>query len=146
MTGQNACWPGDASFFGVGFAQQSGSIASTRPIGPPRDAPPTDAELSEAKNELLAGALRERETIEGRASALGYALIVDGDAASVNTELAKLQAVTAADVQRVAKKYMAEDRRMTIRYRPESERPKGEAVAATPAPPIHPAGSTGSAK
>lgn len=100
-----------------------------------RDAPPTDAELAEAKNELLAGSLRERETIEGRASALGYALIVDGDPGSVNTELGELQAVTAADVQRVAKKYMAEDRRMTIRYRPESERPKGETQAALPVPP-----------
>lgn len=102
-----------------------------------RDAPPSAAELSEAKNELLAGALRERETIEGRASAIGYALIVDGDPNAVNTELAELQAVTAADVQRVARKYLAEDRRMTIRYRPESERPKGEttqiAAAAPPA-------------
>ena len=100
-----------------------------------RDAPPSAAELSEAKNELLAGSLRERETIEGRASAIGYALIVDGDPNAVNTELGKLQAVTAADVQRVARKYMAEDRRMTIRYRPESERPKGETVAAAPPPP-----------
>ncbi|HEY0651191.1 pitrilysin family protein [Phenylobacterium sp.] len=100
-----------------------------------RDAPPTAAELSEAKNELLASALRERETIEGRASALGYALIVDGDPKAVNTELAELQAVTAADVQRVAKKYLAEDRRMTIRYRPESERPKGETAPAAPTPP-----------
>ena len=100
-----------------------------------RDAPPSAAELNEAKNELLASALRERETIEGRGSALGYALIVDGDPAAVNTELAELQAVTAADVQRVARKYMAEDRRMTIRYRPESERPKGEVQAAQPAPP-----------
>lgn len=99
-----------------------------------RDAPPSAAELSEAKNELLAGALRERETIEGRASAIGYALVVDGDPNAVNTELGKLQAVTAADVQRVAKKYLAEDRRMTIRYRSESERPKGETVAASPPP------------
>ena len=39
-----------------------------------REAPPTAAELDEAKNELVAGKLRERETIEGRGFALGYAL------------------------------------------------------------------------
>ncbi|MDB5425347.1 MAG: peptidase family, partial [Phenylobacterium sp.] len=99
-----------------------------------RDAPPTAAELSEAKNELVAGKLRERETIDGRGFALGYALRTDGDAAKANTELADLQKVTAADVQRVAVKYLDPDRRMTIRYRPESERPKGEAVAAAPPP------------
>jgi len=100
-----------------------------------RDAPPSAAEMAEAKNELLAGALRERETIEGRGSAIGYAATVDGDPNAVNTELGKLQAVTAADVQRVAKKYLADDRRMTIRYRPESERPKGEGPPAAPTPP-----------
>ena len=56
--------------------------------------------------------IRERETIDGRASAIGYALRVDGDPNAVNTELAKLQAVTAADIQRVARKYLADDRRI----------------------------------
>jgi zinc protease len=101
-----------------------------------RDAPPTPAELNEAKNELVAGKLRERETIDGRGFALGYALRIDGDAAKANTELADLQKVTAADVQRVAAKYLADDRRMTIRYRAESERPKGEVAAAPPPPPV----------
>jgi zinc protease len=100
-----------------------------------RDAPPTEAELSEAKNELIASKLRERETIDGRAFALGYALRTAGDAALANTELAKLQAVTAADVQRVAQKYLTEQGRMTIRYRPESEKPAGEPDT-TPKPPV----------
>ncbi|MBU1379038.1 MAG: insulinase family protein [Alphaproteobacteria bacterium] len=133
--------PQDPGLFMVGAIMSNGKTiaqgetALLAQVKRLRDAPPTAAELSEAKNELLAGALRERETIEGRASAIGYALRVDGDPNAVNTELAKLQAVTAADVQRVAAKYLAEDRRMTIRYRPESERPKGEAVAAAPTPP-----------
>ncbi len=100
-----------------------------------RDAPPSAAELAAAKNQLIAGKLRERETIDGRGFALGYALRINGDAAKANTELADLQAVTAADVQRVAKKYLDPDLRMTIRYRSESERPNGEAAPAAPAPP-----------
>ncbi len=100
-----------------------------------RDAPPTPAELAEAKNELVAGKLRERETIDGRGFALGYALRIDGDAAKANTELADLQKVTGADVQRVAAKYLPDDRRMTIRYRPESDRPKGEVATQPAAPP-----------
>lgn len=137
----NADLPQDPGLFMVGAIMSSGKtiaegesalLAEVRRL---RDAPPTAAELAEARNELLAGALRERETIEGRASALGYALRVDGDPNAVNTELTELQAVTAADVQRVAAKYLAEDRRMTIRYRPESERPKGDTAPAPPVPP-----------
>lgn len=108
-----------------------------------RDAPPTAVELAEAKNELIAGKLRERETIDGRGFALGYALRVNGDAAKANSELADLARVTAADVRRVARKYLADDRRMTIRYRPESERPKGETPPAPPSPPKTVAAYTG---
>ncbi|HKP79796.1 MAG TPA: pitrilysin family protein, partial [Phenylobacterium sp.] len=137
----NADLPQDPGLFMVGAIMSNGKTiaegeaALLAEVKRLRDAPPTAAELAEAKNELLAGALRERETIEGRASAIGYALRVDGDPNAVNTELARLQAVTAADVRRVAAKYLAEDRRMSIRYRPESERPKGEAPPPAPIPP-----------
>ena len=138
----NADLPHDPGLFMVGAIMSNGKTlaegeaALLAEVKRLRDAPPAAAELAEAKNELLAAALRERETIDGRASAIGYALRVEGDPNAVNTELAALQAVTAADVQRVAAKYLAEDRRMTIRYRAESERPKGEAASAPPAPPV----------
>jgi zinc protease len=118
-----------------GHALPEGEAALLAEVKRLREAPPTTAELDEAKNELVAGKLRERETIDGRGFALGYALRVSGDAAKANTELADLQAVTAADVQRVAQKYLDPERRMTIRYRPESERPKGAAPPAAPVPP-----------
>lgn len=97
-----------------------------------RDTPPTDAELAEAKNELVAAAVRERETIDGRAYALGEALLLEGDAAKANTGIAELQAVTAADVQRVARKYLREDRAVTIRYLDESQKTAGDYDAAAP--------------
>src|SRR5690606_14538391 len=81
-----------------------------------RDAPVTDAELAEAKNELVANALRERETVEGRVGVLGQALIGSGDAAVADREIADIQAVTAADIQRVARRYLTPERAVTIRY------------------------------
>jgi zinc protease len=108
-----------------------------------RKAPPSAAELASAKNQLIADKLRERETIDGRGFALGYALRIQGDAAKANTELADLQAVTAADVERVAQKYLDPQTRMTIRYRAESERPKGETAPAAPTPPKQVATYTG---
>jgi len=97
-----------------------------------RDSPPSEAELSEAKNELIASAVRERETIDGRANALGQALLIEGDAARANTDIAALQAVTAADIQRVARTYLRDDRAVTIRYLDESQKKAGQTDAATP--------------
>jgi zinc protease len=137
----NADLPAQPGSFMVGAVMASGhtieegEAALLAQVEALRKAPPSPAELAEAKNELIAGKLRERETIDGRGFALGYALRINGDAAKANTELADLQAVTAAEVQRVAQKYLDPQTRMTIRYRPESARPKGEAPPAAPTPP-----------
>jgi zinc protease len=145
----NADLPAQPGNFMVGAVMASGhSIdegekALLAQIDALRKAPPSAAELAEAKNELIAGKLRERETIDGRGFALGYALRINGDAAKANSELSDLQGVTAADVERVAKKYLDPQTRMTIRYRPESERPKGEPAQPEPTPPKQVATYTG---
>ncbi|MGV8929211.1 MAG: M16 family metallopeptidase [Brevundimonas sp.] len=86
-----------------------------------RDEPVTDAELAEARNELIANLLRQREGVDDRANALGFALMWDGDAAAADREVAAIQAVTAADIQRVAQRYMTEQRMITMRYLPADE-------------------------
>jgi zinc protease len=86
-----------------------------------RDEPVTDAELAEARNELIANLLREREGVDDRANALGFALMWDGDAAAADREVAAIQAVTSADIQRVARLYMTEQRMITMRYLPADE-------------------------
>ncbi|ALL14927.1 M16 family metallopeptidase [Caulobacter henricii] len=117
-----------------GKTAEQGEASLLAQVARLRDAPPSEAELAEAKTGLLADAVRRREEIDGRAFAIGYALLTDGDAARANTNLADLQTVTAADVQRVAKKWLADDRRTAIRYLPESARPAGEKDN-TPVPP-----------
>jgi len=80
--------------------------------------PPSAEEVEKAKNQLITDALRERETNDGKANALGAAIVVEHDAAAVNTDLTRLQSVTAADVQRVMKQYIGGSKPYTITYTP----------------------------
>jgi zinc protease len=91
-----------------------------------RSDPVTAAELTEAKNELIADALRQRETSQGRAFALGEALVRTNDPRAPDKELAAIQRVSAADVRRVARKYLAPNSRVAIRYVSDKGRPAGQ--------------------
>jgi len=84
------------------------------------------AELDKAKNQLITNQLRRQETGNGKALALGEAAVLLGDAARVNTDLERLQAVTAADIQRVMKKYFADTNRLVLYYLPEASKKSGE--------------------
>jgi zinc protease len=97
-----------------------------------QDAPPTAAELDKAKNQLVTNELRQRETSNGKALALGSSAVLLGDPNRVNTDLAKLQAVTAADVQRVVKKYFTDANRLVIHYLPESARTPAKTTGGQP--------------
>jgi zinc protease len=88
-----------------------------------QDAPVPDAELEKAKNQIITSQLRQRETNLGKSQTLGGAAVLRGDPNRVNTDLDRLQAVTAADVQRVAKKYLTDQNRYVFFYLPESLRP-----------------------
>ena len=111
---------------------EAGLLAEVRAL---RDQPVGAAELDRAKTQLTTDALRGRESVEDRASALGSAIWIDQDPARVNDAVARLQAVTAADVQRVARTYLPDDRRMVVRYQSESLRPGGPAKDTTGASP-----------
>jgi zinc protease len=121
----------DGGFFAPTVTLASGAkvedaeAALAAEIARVRDTPVTAAELTEAKNELLASALRERETASGRAFALGEALVSTGDPKALDKRLTAIGRVTAADVQRVARKYLAPEARVDIRYLDEKNRPAG---------------------
>lgn len=94
-----------------------------------QDAPVTAAELEKARNQVMTSEVRGRETNLGKSQTLGNAAVLLGDANRVNTDLQRLQAVTADDVQRVAKKYLTDTNRYVFYYLPESERPKTTSAA-----------------
>jgi zinc protease len=90
-----------------------------------QDAPVSAAELEKAKNQIITEQLRQRETNDGKALALGEAAVLLGDPARANTDLARLQAVTPGDVQNVMKKYFMDSNRVVLYYLPEaSKQPK----------------------
>lgn len=92
-----------------------------------QDEPVTQSELDKAKIQLLTNLIRERETNVGKADALGRAAVLMGDPKRVNTDVAKLQAVSAADVQRVMKKYFSDNNRVVINYQAEPAKEKAGA-------------------
>jgi zinc protease len=74
------------------------------------------AELTKVKTQVLTGALLARQTPEGLASAVAEAAVLEGNAARVNTGLIALQNVSAADVQRVMQRYVAQAHKVTVKY------------------------------
>jgi zinc protease len=64
-------------------------------------------ELRKAKNQLLTDFFREMKTIAGRANLLGDYEVFQGDYRKLFNTPKIIEAVTAADVQRVAKSYLS---------------------------------------
>jgi zinc protease len=81
--------------------------------------PPSAAELAKIKTQLITEAFISRQTPLGLASAIGDAAVLEGNAARVNTDLDDLQRVSAADVQRVMRRYVVGSKKVTIEYRQE---------------------------
>jgi zinc protease len=91
-----------------------------------QDTPVPPAELEKAKNQIITDQLRQRETNNGKALALGEAAVLLGDPARVNSDLSRLQAITAADIQRVMKKYFTDANRLVLYYMPQASKKSGE--------------------
>jgi len=81
----------------------------------------TAKELEKAKNQLISRAIRARETNDGKAIAIERAVAYQGDPRAVNREVQELQAVTAADIQRVMKHYFKDNNRVVLYYNQEKE-------------------------
>ena len=71
-------------------------------------AAPSKEEVDKARNTIVSRLVTGRQTMQEKADNLGEAASLLGDPERYNTELAKYQAVTAADVQRVTRQYLGE--------------------------------------
>jgi zinc protease len=80
-----------------------------------------ERELQKAKNQLLTQHYNELKTIAGRAQLLGNYAVIFGDYTKTFTIDKDYQAVTAADIQRVAKKYFTEKNRTVATLIPEGK-------------------------
>jgi zinc protease len=84
------------------------------------DDPATPAELDKVKNQLITDAFASLQTPLGLGSAIADAAVLEGDPNRVNTDLEALQRVTAADIQRVLRRYVTDAHRVTLDYRQEA--------------------------
>ncbi|MBC8122310.1 MAG: insulinase family protein [Gemmatimonadaceae bacterium] len=83
-----------------------------------------EAELEKARTQLVSDLVRGREENEDRALELVRTTILMGDPNLVNRRLADIQSVSAADVQRVARKYLRQANRTVINYLPGAMKPR----------------------
>lgn len=75
-------------------------------------------ELDKMKNQMRRGEIEGAVTVENKASLLGQYAVLYGDAERINRRLDEIDAVKVADVQRVARKYLTKDRRISISVEP----------------------------
>ncbi len=115
-----------------GHDANAGLQALSAQIARMRDTLVTPAELDEAKNEVVTGTIQGRETAEGRADELAESVMVYGDPAYADRQLAAIQRVTAEDVQRVARAILDDSRRTVVRYVPEQAGMTGDTIRTSP--------------
>jgi zinc protease len=87
-------------------------------------------ELARAKTENLVGTIHGRETCAQIAGDIGDAALWANDPNRVNTDLAKLEAVTAEQVQAVAKKYLQPNMVTVVTVEPDPTQVKTRKLAA----------------
>jgi zinc protease len=90
-----------------------------------RDEPVSDAELKRAKQGVLAAAIFARESVHGLADSIAQG-VTTNDLDYLKNYLPRLLKVTPADVQRVAKKYLDPEKRVTVWSIPGKGEGKGE--------------------
>jgi zinc protease len=78
----------------------------------------SDADLTRAKRRIYLGRANSLQSTRERAATLGDAESRFGDAAAINRRAARLAAITAADVQRVAREYLKRERRTILEVVP----------------------------
>lgn len=85
--------------------------------------PPSDAELEKVKNRLETEHWAQLDTADGKAEALGHHETTSGDHKRLFEVAERVAAVTAADIVRVAGRYLRRDARTVVVAEPSGEPP-----------------------
>ncbi|HEY1629592.1 MAG TPA: insulinase family protein, partial [Tepidisphaeraceae bacterium] len=79
----------------------------------------TQEELDKVRTQTLDAIIESRQTCASIATELGDQQVFGGDAERVNRMIKKINALTPADIQAVAKKYIQPQRLTAVQYRPD---------------------------
>ena len=115
--------PGVLVAFGIanqGVAVQALDSLIGAQLDSVRRAGVTPDELTRARNAFRADFIHERETSFGRAEALQHYSLFHGSVAEVNSDLDRYLAVSAADIQRAATKYLDPANSVVVVVRPKA--------------------------
>jgi zinc protease len=81
----------------------------------------SEAEVTKAKNAYRFGKVSERQQALPFAEAVHFAALFLGDVRAVDTDLDRYDAVTAADIRRVADRYLRPENALTLVITPEKK-------------------------
>lgn len=85
-----------------------------------RDMPVTPEELARAQANLESDFVYRRQTVQGQARELGYSIVVHNDPDYPEHYVRQVNAVTPADVQRVARQYLTPQNLTAVSLRPKT--------------------------
>jgi zinc protease len=122
--GQSLFLEGPSIFFGFAVVNQGKNIKEVATsleytFGEMAEKPVSDEELTKAKNQTIAGFILGREGVQARADFLGRCAVLLKNPELYNTELENYRKVTAADVQRVVKQYLAKNKQVKLYIQPD---------------------------
>jgi zinc protease len=118
--------PGVFFFYAIlqqGHGIEKGETSLIEEIERLQQQPVSAEELDKARNQIIAGRVFNRQTVNSKATEIGHAGVILGDWRLVNQQIEKYQKVSAADVQAVARKYFRPENRTVVHMLPEAMRP-----------------------
>jgi len=121
--------PGGPGLFGVSAVTEAGKFPEAREailaeVERLKTAPVSASELAKAGKQFIAGALSSRKTMQGQAQDLGANWLAANDLNFSERYLAAVQAVTLADLQRVACHWLTTDNRTVYALLPTGMAPQ----------------------
>jgi zinc protease len=118
--------PGVFYFYGIlqqGHGIEEAEKSLLEEIERLQQQPVSAEELDKARNQIIAGQVFNRQTVNDKAGDIGYAEVILGDWHLVNQQIERYQKVSAADVQAVARKYFRPENRTIVHMLPETMQP-----------------------